>query len=65
MIVDPLGRVQSKGEMFAITNITAPLYVSPRIPLYRKIAAYPIAIVFLAFVLSVISILGKKRRKEP
>jgi apolipoprotein N-acyltransferase len=65
MIVDPLGRVQNKAGMFAITNITAPLYISPRIPLYRKIAAYPVAIVILAFLLSVISLLGKKRRKEP
>ncbi|MDD3235804.1 MAG: apolipoprotein N-acyltransferase, partial [Candidatus Cloacimonetes bacterium] len=65
MIIDPLGRVQSKAKLFAITNITAPLFVSPKIPLYRKIAIYPLGFVILAFVLSVISLLVKKKAKKP
>lgn len=64
MIVDPMGRVISKAGLFAITNITAPLYTCPRIPPYRRIASYPLAIVMVAFILCVISILGKKRRQE-
>jgi apolipoprotein N-acyltransferase len=61
MIIDPLGRVIAKAGLFEVTNISAPLKVCPRIPLYRRIAVYPIFFVFLSICLYIISLLyGKK-----
>lgn len=41
MIVDPLGRVLSSAPLNSIQNIEAPLYTSPKIPLYHKLYPYP------------------------
>lgn len=62
MIVDPMGRVISKAGLMKQGIISAPLSVSAKIPLYRRIAWYPVAIVVLAIGLSVVSLLIRKRR---
>lgn len=61
LIVDPLGRVQAKADLFAITNLSAPLSTCKRIPLYRRISAYPIIFVILSLGLFGLSLFfGKK-----
>lgn len=48
VIVDPMGRELAMAELFKVTNLTAPLYITPRIPLIRRIYRYPLLIVFFA-----------------
>ena len=61
MIVDPLGRVIAKADLFERTNITAPLYVSPVIPMIRKFYMYPIVIVLATVMLFVVATIRKSR----
>jgi len=62
MIVDPMGRVISKAGLMEQGIISAPLMISTKIPLYRRIAWYPVGIVMLAVGLSIVSLLIRKRR---
>lgn len=61
MVIDPLGKVTAKAGLFAITNISAPLEICPKIPLYRHLGAYPIAFVLLAIGLFIISLFFRKK----
>jgi apolipoprotein N-acyltransferase len=55
MIVDPMGRVLDRAGLFQIRNLTAPLYISPEIPLARRIGRWPLAIVAFALLLTLVS----------
>ncbi|MDD4310560.1 MAG: apolipoprotein N-acyltransferase [Candidatus Cloacimonetes bacterium] len=63
MIVSPLGEVISSAPLFKVTNITSPLYTTPKIPLYRHIVYYPMLFVCVALGLFIISLLYGKQRK--
>jgi len=65
LVVDPKGRIIAKAGLFKITNISAPLYTCPRIPLYRHLAWYPWLAVGLAIVLFALSLLVGRQRKQP
>ncbi len=60
MIVDPGGKVLSKSPLFAVENITAPLYICPLIPLYARIPHYP----FIFVLISIITIIFSLTRRE-
>lgn len=57
MVVDPLGRIISRAELFEIKNISAPLYKSSRLPLYYYLYKWPLVICLLAALLFLISLL--------
>ena len=63
MIVDPLGRVLARTELYQTANITAPLYTTRRIPVIRKIYLYPAVfpLVSLALLIGAFRIKRKKR----
>lgn len=62
LIVDPKGRILAKTELFEINNLTAPLLRSAKIPLIRRIYRYPLAIVAVALILTVITFFRKNER---
>ncbi len=62
LIVDPLGRVLTKTELLKVTNITAPLYTTPKIPLIRKIRFYPLLIVAFAICITLLSFLRRTEK---
>ncbi len=55
LVVDPLGRILVRTELFETKNITAPLFTSAKEPLIRRIHRYPLIIVALALLLVVLS----------
>lgn len=61
MIVDPMGRVLSQTELFSIENISAPLFVSAKIPLYHRIYKYPNLFVLASLALLIISFFMARR----
>ncbi|MDD4034807.1 MAG: apolipoprotein N-acyltransferase [Candidatus Cloacimonetes bacterium] len=61
MIVDPMGRVLKQTSLFSIENITAPLYISSRIPLYHKIYTYPKLFVYAALAMFLLSLFFARR----
>jgi apolipoprotein N-acyltransferase len=63
MIVNPKGEILRSAPLFERTNITAPLYVSPTIPLYQKLYGYPWILVILAFILCLYSFMPMRRAK--
>jgi apolipoprotein N-acyltransferase len=63
MIVDPLGRVLASAGLFEITNLHAPLYTSPKTPLYHKIYPYPRVFVMLSLALAILSFFFARRHK--
>lgn len=64
MIVDPGGRVLSKSPLFAIENISAPLYVCPIIPLYARIPNYPFIFVLISIICIIISLTRREKSHE-
>jgi len=63
MIVDPRGVVIAKAGLFEKTNITAPLFKSSRIPLYRHIAWYPLVfVVFVVMFFGISLFIGDRKR---
>lgn len=63
MIVDPRGKILASTDLFEVKNITAPLYTTDRIPLIRKIHRYPLLIVALALMLTLLSCFKKHERR--
>lgn len=63
MIVDPMGRVLTSAGLFEITNLHAPLYISPKTPLYHKIYPYPRVFVMLSLALAILSFFFARRHK--
>jgi apolipoprotein N-acyltransferase len=61
MIVNPKGEVIAEAGLFQRTNISAPLYTSPTIPLYQKIYHYPWIFVALAAILLFTSFIFPRR----
>jgi len=51
MIVDPLGREIVSTDLFEVCNVTAPLYSTPKVPLYHRIHRYPWIFVALSLIL--------------
>ncbi|HPS38724.1 MAG TPA: apolipoprotein N-acyltransferase [Candidatus Cloacimonadota bacterium] len=64
MILDPLGRTLAKTELFEVTNITAPLYTTTRIPLLRYIYRYPRGLSLLAVILFVVACFKRRGKQE-
>lgn len=62
MIIDPLGKTLASTKLFEKTNITAPLYITERIPLLRHIYKYPLLICLLALLLFLASIFRHKEK---
>ncbi|MDD2331584.1 MAG: apolipoprotein N-acyltransferase, partial [Candidatus Cloacimonetes bacterium] len=60
MIVSPTGRVLEKAGLFESQNITAPLYKSSRITLFRRIYLYPMAVTILALLLFLFAAIRKR-----
>lgn len=61
LVVDPKGRILSKTKLFEVTNITAPLYTTPKIPLIRRIYRYPLLFVAIAAILALLARIRKPR----
>ncbi|MDP2173351.1 MAG: apolipoprotein N-acyltransferase [Candidatus Cloacimonadaceae bacterium] len=51
IIIDPLGRVIARADLFEIKNISADLYRTPTIPIIRRIHPYPWLFVILTLLL--------------
>lgn len=64
MIVDPMGRILSRAELFEVKNLSAPLYISHQIPLARSIHRWPLAAVALALLLTTVSCIFSKPRRS-
>lgn len=64
MVVDPKGRILSKTKLFEVTNITAPLYTTPKIPLIRRIYRYPFLFVAIAAILALLARIRKPGGKK-
>lgn len=64
MIIDPLGRTLAKTKLFEETNITAPLYTTGEIPLYRRIYRFPVLFCLIAIILFVMACLQKRGEHE-
>lgn len=65
VIVDPLGRELANAPLFKITNLGAPLYTCPKIPIIRHIYFYPIVFVISSLAFAIVcmikSIILKKK----
>lgn len=62
MIVDPLGRILARAELFEIKNISTPLYTTNKIPLYSRITYYPWLFVLATAILLIVALLRGRRR---
>lgn len=64
LIVDPKGRILAKAGLFEITNLSAPLYICPKIPVYHYIAKYPWILVIFSAALFLFSFFYRKPKSE-
>ena len=62
MIVNPLGQELASAPLFEVQNISAPLQICPKIPLYHHAYFYPWFFVALALVLAVIALFYHGRK---
>ncbi len=63
MIIDPLGRVLAKTDLYQATNITAPLYTTKRIPVIHRIYLYPAVFPLVSLAMFIFAF-GIKRKKR-
>ena len=54
VIVDPMGRELRQAPLFEVTNLSAPLYTCPQVPVLRYIYFYPALFVVISVVLALI-----------
>ncbi len=64
MAVDPLGRIIARTRLYEITNATAPLYKTDRIPLYYYVYAYPRLICLATLFLIAVALFRKKPPRQ-
>lgn len=55
VIIDPMGRELRQAPLFEVTNLGAPLYTCPRVPILRYIYFYPAIFVVISVILALIS----------
>lgn len=61
MIINPKGEILVRAGLFRRTNISAPLYVCPTVPLYQRIHDYPWIFVFLGMAICILSVIFPRR----
>ncbi|MDZ4181743.1 MAG: apolipoprotein N-acyltransferase, partial [Candidatus Cloacimonadaceae bacterium] len=64
MVIDPLGRVIARADLFETKNIGAPLFRTPAVPLIRRINSYPWIFVALTLLLFAASLTKKTKERK-